>query len=274
MAETFGGGRSGVGSTPAVDAHSLPANPSGGSSQALAGNATGGILYEAIDITSAVAVSPSQPGEICVGLLVQADDEPGWLQVIYDGVNAAIFPTPASGLDATGVIGITEYTFYPMNILSPGSTFLAATNVVFGGGLARARFLFATAANPSPRAIKGFAQMRGVAVQGTETTTAGTAKTYSMPGGQLLSPLGITALVSITTGTATTNPQAEISVPAVPPLANPYLVPATLGRRGDANPPRRWPMPKIGPATSYSLTHTALDLGSATGLSIVGVLWV
>lgn len=264
-----------VASTPTITPVDLPAQTAAPStSNSIANAPSAGTLYESIDLTAAGAVDTSQPGETLVGLALATGKTPGWLQVLYDGVNSAIFPAPASGLDPTGAIGPQNYTLYPMSIFSPGSTFLASATLTFGGGLSRARFIFSNKANPSSRAVKNWSAMRGVAVTAELSSTTGSPQTYTMPGGQLLTPLGITALMSIAAGTATGFPEAEISVPAIPPLANPYLVPAVMGIRGSEAPPRRYPMPAIGPATSFSLTHEALSLGGATDLQVMAVLWV
>lgn len=239
---------------------------------AAASAGAGKVNYESVRITSASDISASQPGEYLVGLFLEGGATAGWLAFLYDGVSSGILPCPASGLDATGAIGPANIVFYPMNIPVQGTLALKGTSQTFGGGLAAVRAILSNRPNPDPTAITSWSRVRGVAVSGNESGTSGTAKTYTMPGGLSLSPYGAVAMMAIQAGTATGIPSAEIDFPVLPPFANAGVIPATLGRRYEV--PRVFPVPSIGPATSFSLTHKAISLGAATDVQIAGVLYV
>lgn len=234
--------------------------------------APGGIQFETKRITSAGDISASQSGEYLVGIGLEGGATPGWLSYTYDSVSAGILPVGASGMDATGAIGPLEEVIYPFNMKLAGTLALKSGNESFGGGLGAVNAYFSNMPNPTPGAITSWAQVRGVAVTHAESGTSGTAETYTMPGGLTLSPKGMVAMSSVASGTATGIPIAVIEFAAQDPFANPYDVPARLDRTG--KPPRVWPVPTRGPATSYSLTHIARSLGGATTVAIAGVLYV
>ncbi|MGI0053516.1 MAG: hypothetical protein ACRECR_04565 [Thermoplasmata archaeon] len=227
---------------------------------------SGGANYETVRITSAVAVVPTNQGEICVGIWLEGGKAPGWLAVQYDTVNSAIFPVGPSGFDATGAIGPTNAAWYPLNMVS-GTTFLTAAAIAFGGGLVAARFVFSNQPGLGP---SSWGPYRGVAVTATLSSTTAVSETFDTPGGLLLSPSSISAMVAIEAGTATGIYSAEIELPAVTPFGA-LAVPALSGAEDRA--PVRSPIPAIGPASSYNLLFHAISLGGATGLTVVGILW-
>lgn len=243
-----------------------------GSGSTLAPMSGAGLNLESIRITSASDLSASQPNEYLVGLILEGGQKAGWLANLYNGVDSAILPSLPSGLDATGAIGPAQEVLYPTNIKLDGTLALKGASLTFGGGLTAVRGLFSNRPNPTPNALTDWSTMRGVAVTGDESGTSGTAKTYTMPGGKSLSPKAITAMMSIDVGTATGIPSAEIGFPVLPPFASAYAVPARFENSQRA--PYRWPVPSIGPATSYSLTHKAISLGAATDIQVMGILWV
>lgn len=229
--------------------------------------AQGGRIYEVQEITSATDLTPTQQGEYLTGLWVSGGGAggAGAFGYTYDGIHQAIFPSPASGLDATGAIGPEFGMFYPMNV-GPVGTKLPSGSQAFLGGLARVMAFFSNGQNPSG---KTFPDWRGVFVSGNESGTSGTSKTYSIPG-PLAKPTGITGLASIQAGTATGIPLARILFPSVGSYAA-YSVPAELSRYGVH--PRIWPVPDYDAASSFALTHKALSLGGATDVQIAGCLW-
>ena len=258
----------GYGSAPALPANTKTAGAAGG---AAASGTPGGVLLESVRITSAADVVASQPREYLVGIIVEGGATPGALSVTYDSVNEAQFPAPASGLDPTGAKGMAREVLYALNIPVPGTKAAVAANVGFNGGLAAARFLFSTA--PNPKGVPSFVPFRGVWGEAELSSTTSEAVTFDMPGGQDLSPSGFSAMAAIAAGSATGIPSAEVTFPVTPPLTNPWAVPAEFGA-GDGRPPKRWPVPAIGPATSYALGFHAVSLGGATDIEVAGVLWL
>lgn len=238
-------------------------------------------LYETTaEITGATDLTTTQQGAYLTGLTLKGGATPGWLAVLLaDNVFSAILPVPASGTDATGAIGESLSIFYPMSVgpLS-GTTAIPAGAQTFGGGLAAVQAHFSTVPNPHARRIIGpnaaaaLAPFRAVAVTGNETGTGGTAKTYTVPGGNTLSPRGMLAMMSVSVGTLSGIARAEILMPATPPFTNQQAVIAESNETGRV--PRVSPVGKIGPASSFSLTHKALSLGGGTDIAIAGVLFI
>lgn len=239
------------------------------------GSQAGGLNFETIaEITSATDISATNPNEYLVGLYLRAGaNNSGWFAVLYDTVNTAILPVPAlAPVEVTGAKGLPLYLFYPFNMKFTGTKAIASGTQTFGGGLAGVTAVFSNQPNPSPGAITNWNQLRAVAVTGNETGTGGTAKTYTMPGGQSIAPIAITAMCANESGSLSAVGYGSINFPAVTPFAA-YSVPCE-GPYNLPVAPRRSPIPAIGPATSYSLTHKAGSLGGTTDLSITGILWL
>lgn len=251
----------------------LGGNPASGS--AVSGSLAGGLNFETTaEVTSATDISASNQNEYLVGLVLRAGpNSAGWLAVLYDTINTAILPVGAlASVDVTGAKGLSPFVLYPMNMKFSGTKAIASGTQTFGGGLAGVRAIFANKPNPDPRAISNWNQLRGVAVTGNETGTSGTSKTYNMPGGQSIAPYAVSAMCANESGSLTGAAWGSIKFPAVQPFAA-YSVlcePPT----NEARVPRRMPVPAIGPATSYALTHVAESLGGTTDLEIAGVLWL
>lgn len=251
----------------------LGASPGAGS--AFSGSQAGGINFETTaEITSANDLSATNPNEYLVGLLLRGGpNSAGALQILYDTINSAILPVGAlPSVDVTGAKGLSPFVFYPLNMKFAGTKAIAAGVQTFVGGLAGVRAIFSNQPNPAPGAISNWNQLRAVAVTGNESGTSGTAKTYTMPGGVPIAPIAISAMCANQSGSVTGAAWASIKLPTVQPFGA-YSV---LCEPPDSSPraPRRYPIPAIGPATSYSLTHLCESLGGTTDVEIMGVLWL
>ena len=229
--------------------------------------ASGGTIYEVVRNTSAATAAPTQQNEFLVGIVLEGGATVGAWEFTFDGVHTAIFPSGASGLDATGAIGPEADVFYPLNY-GPIGTNIPAGQQTYGGGLAAVKFIFSNRPNPLGYRIS---QFTGVFVTGNESGTGGTAKTYTIPGA-LGKPTAIVALAAIEAGTATGIPIGEIQFPAIGNYAA-WTVPAELQRGREKTGYSLWPIPDYDPAASFSLTHLCRSLGGATDLQIAGTLF-
>lgn len=235
----------------------------------LAKGAAGGQIYEVVRNTSAAAATPTQQLEYLVGVFLEGGGAAGagaW-EFLFDGTHQAIFPCGASGLDATGAIGLQAGLFIPLNY-GPIGTNIPAAVQTYGGGLAAVSFVFSNKPNPAGFRISSFT---GVFVSGNESGTGGTAKTYTIPGA-LGKPTAMIALASIASGNATGIPVGVIQFPAIGNY-NLFSVPAVLARGHEILAYQQWAVPDFDPASSFSLTHLARSLGGATTVQIAGSLY-
>lgn len=233
----------------------------------MATGASGGQVYEVVRNTSAAAAAPTQQNEYLVGVFLEGGATAGAWQFLFDGTHQAIFPCGASGLDATGAIGLQAGLFIPLNY-GPIGTNIPAAVQTYGGGLAAVSFVFSNRPNPLGYRISSFT---GVYVTGNESGTSGTSRTYTIPGA-LGKPTGIIANSAIASGTATGIPIGVIQFPAIAQYAV-YSVPAVLGRGHEITGYQQWAVPDFDPASSFSLTHLCRSLGAATTIQIAGSLY-